>query len=235
MKKRIAIFFTFSIVFFTAALSAAAQDILVRCVNFEMLVPSINAKCQVIAETTPITAGQSPVTAHIKSNSILLPDYKQDGKIDPAITIYPTSELAAAGNEINSVLQSMTTIIQNSGSENENLSSMTTLPFLPWQDQSQLLVRLAKIDTFGDGMGFRAIISFGTAGGAPSARNLIYTAQGLSANQSNYLSMTIPISNNQLNDSNLSTIDWSTLSDDSWSIPLSNLDKYFESIKIDIN
>jgi len=94
-----------------------------------------------------------------------------------------------------------------------------------------LFASLPTIIHFDNGIGIRTVTAYGDAGSSVSNDNLVYSMQGITQDESKYISAVIPISNMQITGPvDLTTFDWSSLPAESWNPSLSALDSYMQTI-----
>lgn len=218
-----------------SVISVSAQEPRVSCSNLTntiiMTVPSANAKCLTVMSSEAAGEGKSLSEAKISSASIVVNDYTQAGKLDPEVTVYSTNALSSVNSEIYAVATSLTNLLNQVNQSGGNISVSAPVPFLPYQEKTQLLAVLPVAITFEGGTGLRTIVAYGDSGVSVSNDNLLYTVQGMSLDGSKYLSAVIPVTNSQITGPvDTATFDWNSLSAESWSPSLSTLDEYVRSI-----
>lgn len=215
----------------------SAQEPRVSCTNMTntitMTVPSANAKCLTVLNNERAADGKPLSEARISSAAIVINDFVQAGKADPEVTVYSTSGLSGVNSEIYAVATSLTTLINEINQNGGAVTLNGALPFLPYQDKTQLFTALPSSINFENGMGVRAITAYGDSGASVSNDSLLYTVQAMSLDGTKYLSAVIPLRNSQITGPvDSTTFDWNALPADSWSPSLSKLDEYIRSIVI---
>lgn len=234
MKNRFRIILLLSAVFLSAT-KVLAEDSRVQCSNITititMSLPSANAKCLTVMSSESAAEGKSLTEAKIASASIYINDYFKPGKLDPEITVYSMNALSSVNSEIYTIATNLANLLNQINSSGGTVSVTTPVPFLPYQEKTQLIAVLPSIVTFTSGTGLRIITAYGDSGTSVSNDNLVYTVQGITLDGSKYLSAVIPITNSQITGPiDAATFDWNSLPAESWSPSLSVLDAYIQSI-----
>lgn len=214
-----------------------AQNPRLSCSNLtatiELEAPSANAECLTVTNSEAAPAGQSFTLAKISSASILLKDFYKENRIAPEATAFSVSGLSAVNPEIYDHVIKLTNMI-NSASEGAGISAFSApIPFLPYQDRTQLIQLLPALITSNGFTGIRFITAYGNQGEPVSNDSILYTFQGLSLDGKLYLSVTIPITNSQLSGpTDPAGVDWAALPSESWQPSLESLDAMVHSIQV---
>lgn len=212
-----------------------AENIPVICSNtavtIQMDVPSTNVRCLTVMNSVAAETDQSLMEARISSASISLDEFKSEGKFSPEVTAFTTNGLSTVNPEIYQIAVNLTEMI-NKATSGEGIAAITApIPFLPVQDKTQLFVSMPEMISFQSGSAFQFVTAYGDLGAAVDNTNLVYSLQGISQDGQSYLSVTIPITHNQITGAfDPSTFDWNTLPSDGWQPAISTLDELMRTI-----
>ncbi|MHC1770885.1 MAG: hypothetical protein AB9907_03970 [Flexilinea sp.] len=223
--------------FLLTAPQVFAESPRVQCSNMTititMSVPSASAKCLTVMSSESAAEGKSLTEAKIASASIYINDYFKSGKLNPEVTVYSINALSSVNSEIYAAVTNLTNLMNQVNSSGGTVSVTTPVPFLPYQEKTQLVAVLPSVVNFSNGTGLRTITAYGDSGAAVSNDNLVYTIQGITLDGTKYLSAVIPIINSQITGTiDAATFNWNSLPAESWSPSLSVLDAYMQSIII---
>lgn len=234
MKK---IVFTFMIIcLFIITPAVLAQNPRVQCSNLsvtiEMEAPSENAECLTVMNSESAPQGASLMQAKISSAAVVLNDYRRENKISPEAAAFTINGLSAVNAEIYQKAVDITNMLNAANSGGGIGAISAPIPFLPYQDKTQLLVALPELINFESVSAVRFITAYGDPGNQVSNNNLFYTVQGVTQDGKYYLSITIPISSPQLSAPvDPATFDWNSIGADSWQPSLNELDQLTRSIR----
>ena len=214
---------------------ANAEDVRVQCSNsaitITMSVPSGNVKCLTVMNSEPAAADKPLSEAKIASASVVINDYVRAGNFSPEVTAFSINALSSVNSEIYAVATNLVAQLNQSNQSGENISLSVPVPFLPYQQKSQLFASLPKMIRFSNGIGIRTITAYGDAGNLVSNDNLIYSMQGITQDGLKYISAVIPISNMQITGPvDLASFNWTSVPENSWNPSLSVLDSYMQTI-----
>lgn len=238
MKKHIGNLLSVLLLLLVVQVNAVqAENIAVICSNtavtIQMDVPGTNVRCLTVMNSVAAESGQSLTEARISSASISLDDFKSEGKLSPEVTAFSTNGLSTVNPEIYQIAVDLTEMI-NKATGGEGIAALTApIPFLPVQDKTQLFVSMPEMISFQSGSAFQFVTAYGDLGAAVDNTNLVYSLQGISQDGQSYLSVTIPITHNQITGAlDPSTFDWNTLSSDGWQPAISTLDDLMRTINL---
>lgn len=237
LKSKLILNALLSVLILIIASPVGAQSPRLSCSNLtatiELEAPSTNTECLTVVNNEAAPAGQSLTLAKISSASILLKDFYKEGRIAPEVTAFSVSGLSSVNPEIYRRAVDLTAMI-NAANEGTGIAAFTApIPFLPYQEATQL-VQLApmRLDPV-NGTGIRFVTAYGNQGEPISNDNLFYTFQGMSHDGRFYISATIPINNTMINGpTDPTTVDWSNVPADSWQPALETLDAIVLSVQI---
>jgi hypothetical protein len=212
-----------------------AEDIRVQCSNtaitLTMSVPSTNVKCLTVMNSEAAGTDKPLTDAKIASASVVINDYMRAGNFNPEVTVFSMNALSSVNSEIYTVATNLAALLKQASQSEGNLTITPPVPFLPYQLKTQLFASLPTIIHFDNGIGIRTVTAYGDAGSSVSNDNLVYSMQGITQDESKYISAVIPISNMQITGPvDLTTFDWSSLPAESWNPSLSALDSYMQTI-----
>ena len=235
MKKNLLI--VFFLLIFLEVTAVYAENPRVQCgngtVTIKMSVPSTNVRCLTVMNSEKAAEGKSLSEARISSAAVVIDDYKVEGKFSPEVAAFSMNGLSNVNSEIYQKAVDLTTMI-NKINGGEGINAVTApIPFLPYQDKTQLFVAMPEIINFISGTAIRFITAYGDSGAMVDNGNLLYTVQGISQDGKYYLSITIPISNSQIaSPINPAGFDWNSLPPESWKPSLTELDEMAKSVSL---
>lgn len=237
LKSKLILCALVSVMILIVASPVRAQSPRLSCSNLTLTIElealSTNAECLTVVNNEAAPAGQSLTSAKISSASILLKDFYKENKIAAEVTAFSVSGLSSVNPEIYQHAVNLTAMI-NSANEGAGITAFTApIPFLPYQQTTQLVqlvpMRLDPVN----GSGIRFVTAYGNQGDPISNDNLFYTFQGMSHDGRSYISVTIPVNNTMINGpTDPATVDWSNVPADSWQPALETLDAIVLSTQI---
>jgi hypothetical protein len=237
LKSKLILSALLSVLILIAVSPVGAQSPRLSCSNLtatiELEAPSTNSECLTVVNNEAAPAGQSLTLARISSASILLKDFFKENKIAPEATAFSVSGLSSVNPEIYQHAVNLTAMI-NAANEGAGTAAFTApIPFLPYQESTQLVQLVPmQLDPI-NGSGIRFVTAYGNQGDPVSNDNLFYTFQGMSQDGRFYLSVTIPISNTMISGpTDPTTVDWTNVPADSWQPALETLDDIVLSIQV---
>lgn len=237
LKSNLILSALLSVLILIIASPVSAQNPRLSCSNLtatiEIEAPSTNTECLTVLNNEAAPVGQSLTLAKISSASILLKDFYKENRIAPEVTAFSVSGLSSVNPEIYQHAVNLTAMI-NASNEGAGATAFTApIPFLPYQETTQLVqlvpMRLDPVN----GTGIRFVTAYGNQGDPISNDNLFYTFQGMSQDGRFYISVTVPINNTMINGpTDPTTVDWANVPADSWQPALETLDAIVLSAQI---
>lgn len=237
--KKTWIFSVLVLLLFSVSAVMAQDSVRVKCGQFTVNVPSANVQCYQIEGNIPVAEDAAPneiANAQVASFIIFFTDYSyKTTRIDPQIIFYRVSDLEKTSFSLLDLSMDLTDIINNVSAGYQTLEdAVDTIPFLPYQEVERLVTVLPKQIDFENGTGFRTVVTFDDSiDAAETSSNLYYSFQGMSSDETWYISAVFPLQSVELNWMRTEDVDWSSVTGEDFYPSLAELDYYIHSIVIE--
>ncbi len=234
------LYFIILLIIFFAAIPVSAQgDIRVKCNNITMNVFSENTHCYQTKENNPVPADAQPealASAQVANTTIYMSDLESFGNgIDPQVTFYLFDDLMKTSFSLLNPVMNLRDIIENLGSGDITLDSITMpVPLLPVQIKEQTAAVLPQLIDFESGSGLRTVIAFtDPISSGMGSTELYYSWQGVTSDNTYYISAIFPLVNTNLNGKPAAGADLLNANSSDFQPSLDQLDYFIRSIVIE--
>jgi len=130
-----------------------------------------------------------PSMAHSAYTYFQLQGYPLQGKIfEPHISIYPVKEYEQINESVPQTINDLQTVLAA-----QSTSPDMPIPFLPFQNASQVFHAQEKFISFQNGSGIRYITQYDQAPLPINNKSMYYTFQGLTSDGEYYVSVIMPV------------------------------------------